>query len=62
VYYNPDKYAEVPADLLCEVNVLFCHGYTGFPSCVKSLDEMPNLKVIQNSASGVGKILLVMLH
>ncbi|WVW86486.1 hypothetical protein I302_108534 [Kwoniella bestiolae CBS 10118] len=54
VYYHPDE--NVPEEELKVADIWFA-TWTGLPTCVKSLDQIPNMKVLQLSSAGANKAL-----
>jgi lactate dehydrogenase-like 2-hydroxyacid dehydrogenase len=57
VYYYPDPSASIPNEELAEVEAIFSHPFTGIYSCIKSIDQLPKLRYVQNSATGVDRLL-----
>lgn len=57
VLYYPDAAAVIPDDELVEVEAIFSHPFTGIYSCIKSIDQLPKLRYVQNSATGVDRLL-----
>ncbi|KAK4690056.1 hypothetical protein P7C73_g53, partial [Tremellales sp. Uapishka_1] len=56
VHLYPLPVESVPADVLASVDIAFV-PMKGFPECITSLGEMPNLKHIQVGCTGLEKLL-----
>lgn len=53
VYHYPKRNAVVPYEVCADIEVAFLNTMWGFPESLRSLEQMPKLRLIQTNATGV---------